>query len=172
MNTEIGSTYIIRKSFSVLVLRLVVMELLLEGIYVGWRFGIDFLPIIIETKVLLHLFTTIIFIFVTFFQLGLLLIIVIRWLNEYYELQEDELIQWTGVLTKKGKSYPYTNIQSITVEQSWFARLLGYGTVNLYVPALGQELTFDEVPKPYVFIELVKKHMPKGKSPGFLFRKK
>lgn len=167
-----GAVYIIRRSFTLLILRIIAVELLLECIYVIWRLGIDYLPVDTAMKIGLHGLTTAVFMVVTIMQIIFLIVTVSRWLNEYYELQEDEIIQWTGVLTKKGKSYPYTNIQSITVQQGWFGRLLKYGTVNLYVPALGHDLVFSEVPEPYAFIELVKQYMPKGNDSRFLFRRR
>lgn len=171
MRGDIKSTYIIRKSFPLLIIRLVVLELLLESIYVGWRFGIDYLSIASDTKIFLHSLTTAVFIFVTLIQIILLLVIVIKWLNEYYEMQDDEIIQWTGVITKRGRSYPYSNIQSITIQQSAVGRILNFGTVVLYVPTLGQDLSFDEVPKPQAFIKLIKEHMPTNEEGQFLIKR-
>ena len=172
MDQHTPATYIIRRSFTLLIFRIVVMEILLEGIYVLWRLSIDYFSLSPNTKIALHGFTTVIFICVTLMQLLFFITVVVRWLNEYYEIQEDEIIQWVGIFSRKGKSYPYSNIQSISIQQSWFARLLGYGSVSLYVPALGQDLNFNEVPKPFAFVELIKQNMPKGDSQRFLFRKK
>ncbi len=155
-----------------LIIRITVMELLLECIYVGWRFGIDYLPIEENIKLLLHNFTTGVFIIVSLIQIFLLILIVVRWINEYYELQKDEIIVWKGVITKKGQSYPYTNIQSITVNQSLLGRVVGFGTVILYIPALGQDLVFHEVPSPYSFTELIKSRLPKIDSQRFIFKRK
>lgn len=172
MRDDSKMTYIIRKSFPLLVIRIILAELILEGIYVGWRFGIDFLPIETDVKVLFHAITTGVFIVVTILQIILLVVIFSKWMNEYYELQDDEIIQWTGILTKRGKSYQYNNLQSLTVHQSILGRLLKYGTVSMYVPALGQDLDFTEVPKPFAFVELIKQHFPKGDGQKFLFKRK
>lgn len=164
--------YIIRKSLILFVIRLVLIEVLFELIYLGWRFGIDLLPLADSTKLSFHFITSTLFIIITFFQILSLILLVSRWINNYYEVQHDELIVWTGFWGRKGKSYQYANIQSITVEQGFFARLCGYGNVRVYIPAFGQDIIFSEVPKPYAFIELIKQRMPKASNQQIVFRQR
>ena len=172
MKNHTDSVYVIRKSFPLLTVRIILVELLLEGIYLLWRIGVDFLPLASETRVFLHQFTTVIFIFVTILQVFLLLVLFLRWSTDYYELQDDEVIKMSGVFSKNGKAFAYQNIQSITVRQSLLGRLLRYGTVYLYIPVLGQDIAFNEVPNPYAFIALIKKNMNKKADQGFIFRRK
>lgn len=171
MTDDFFTTTIIRKSFILLIFRIIVAELLLESIYVAWRIGIYMIPISPELQSTLNIWTTVLFVIITVIQLILLVVILLRWLNEYYELQRDEIIVWNGVLTRKGRSYPYTNIQSISVDQDILGRLFNYGTVMIYVPALGQELHFEEVPKPYEFIEIIKNNIPKAEGNNIIIRK-
>lgn len=172
MKNQSEAVYVIRKSFPLLILRIIMVELLLESIYLLWRIGIDFMPFAVDTRTFLHQFTTIIFIIVTILQVFLLLAIVLKWSNDYYELQEDEVIKMSGIFSKNGKAFAYQNIQSITVQQSFLGRMLRYGTVYLYIPVLGQDIAFNEIPNPYAFIALIKKNMNKKTEGGFIFRRK
>lgn len=167
-----SAVYVIRKSFPLLIIRIILVELILESIYLLWRIGIDFMFVAPDAKVFLHQFTTVIFIAVTILQVFLLLVLVLRWSTDFYELQDDEVIKMNGIFSKNGKAFAYQNIQSITVRQSLLGRLLRYGTVYLYIPVLGQDIAFNEVPNPYAFIALIKKNMNNKNDQGFIFRRR
>lgn len=72
---------------------------------------------------------------------------------------------------KQRKSYPYRDIQSITIHQGFFGKVFNYGSVNLYIPTLGHDLNFTEVSDPATFVELVKNADPKIESGSYIFRR-
>lgn len=97
-------------------------------------------------------------------QIGVLVFMLTRWSSETYELRDEELIVKHGVLKKTELAYPFRNMQSVIVRQSVVERVVGAGTVSVFVPTLGKDLVFSEVPNPKEFAENIKKAIPKTDS--------
>lgn len=166
------SPIVIRKSAMLFVLRIILLELLFEIIYLSWRSLIHFLPFSLETVVTLNFISIIVFlILVTVIQNIFLIFIALGWVNDYYEIRADEVVHITGTLSKTEKAYPYRDIQSITIHQDFFGRLFNYGSVHLFIPALGYDLNFNEISNPAKFVELIKNANPKLESERYLFRR-
>ena len=157
------SLYVIRKSFPFLVARIILSELLLECIYVGYRVVVYFVNLQDLSMVnLLNNLGTLVFVAVSVIQVTLLIYLVLSWLGETYELNVDQIEHKKGVFGKTSQSFLYTNIQQITTRQSFIERIFNTGSVNLFIPALGHDVIFTEVPSPDAFAELVRKKMPQG----------
>lgn len=101
-------------------------------------------------------------------QIAILVIMVMRWSNETYEIMDAELIVREGVFKRIEKAYPYNNMQSVIVRQSIFERIVGAGTVSVFVPTLGKDLIFSEVPNPKQFAESIKKAIPYSEKNQFI----
>lgn len=104
-------------------------------------------------------------------QIGVLVFMLTRWSSETYEIQDEELIMRYGVLKRTEKAFPYRNMQSVIVRQSAIERLVGAGTVSIFVPTLGTDLVFSEVPNPKEFAESIKKAIPDTGNSQFVMRK-
>jgi len=104
-------------------------------------------------------------------QIAILVIMLMRWSNETYEIMDAELIVREGVFKRIEKSYPYNNMQSVIVRQSIFERMIGAGTVSVFVPTLGKDLIFSEVPNPKQFAESIKKAIPYSEKNQFIMSK-
>ena len=103
-------------------------------------------------------------------QTAMIIIVVLDWVNRYYELRPDEIVQISGIITKREVEYPYGNIQSITVIQGLMGRICNFGTIDIYIPTLWNDLYFTEVPDPHKFVEIVKEFNPTMEGGKFLFR--
>lgn len=163
---------VIRRSVVLFVIRVILLELLFEIIYLLWRGLIHFLPLPVETVITLNAASLVIFlILITVIQNIFLIGIVLNWVNDYYEIREDEIAHVHGTFSRTEKAYPYQDIQSITIHQGFFGRLCNYGSIGLYIPTLGHDLTFAEVSDPAKFVELVKSANPKVESGRYIFRR-
>lgn len=157
------SIYVIRKSFPLLVIKIIVSELLLECIYVGYRVIVFFLGITeINLLNVLNNLGTIVFIAVSLIQITLFITFIMSWLGDKYELHPTEIIHRTGFLNKKTESFLYTNIQQVITKQSFIERFTNSGQVRLFIPALGHDVVFRDVPSPEAFAELIRNKMPQG----------
>ncbi len=165
---------VIRRSIPLLVVRIVLTELIFEFLYILWRFLIDINILELEPETLLAIHTAsllLFFLLVTVVQTAIIVIIIIDWANRHYEIRADEIAFKRGIFSTQERTYPYSNIQSIRVEQSLLGKILKYGTVNIYIPTLGYDLHFTEVPKPQQFVEMVKSANPNVEGGKFLFRR-
>lgn len=104
-------------------------------------------------------------------QIGVLVFMLTKWSSETYEIQDEELIMRYGVLKRTEKAYPYRNMQSVIVRQSIVERLVGAGTVSVFVPTLGTDLLFSEVPNPKQFADRIKNSIPDPGSSQFIMKK-
>jgi uncharacterized membrane protein YdbT with pleckstrin-like domain len=163
---------VIRRSVALFTIKVILLELIFEIVYLTWRTVIHYLPFSLETIVTLNGVSIIFFlILITVIQNILLVYIALRWVNDYYEISPDEISHVTGIFSKTRKSYPYRDIQSITVHQGVMGRLFNYGEVNLYIPTLGHELHFREVSDPARFVELVKSTNPNLETGKYIFQR-
>ncbi len=160
---------IIHKSPILLAFKIIVLELLIELAYLlivstaqvlGEQLGYDLRLISPFTQLLLLPV-----------QIGVLVFMLLKWSGETYEIQDEELIMRAGVLKRTEKGYPYRNMQSVIVRQSIVERLVGAGTVSVFVPTLGTNLVFSEVPNPKQFAESIKKSIPDEGNSQFIMRK-
>ena len=160
---------LIHKSPVLLAFKIIFLEVLIEVVYlaigalaylIGQQFNYELRLISPFTQLLLLPL-----------QIGVLVWMLARWSSETYEIQEDELIMRYGVMKRIEKAYPYRNMQSVIVRQSFIERLVGAGTVSVFVPTLGTDLLFTEVPNPKSFAESIKKVIPDAGNSQFIVRK-
>jgi uncharacterized membrane protein YdbT with pleckstrin-like domain len=73
---------------------------------------------------------------------------IIEWLTTRYWVTNERLIVRTGLLTKSGQEIPVDAINSVTVRQGPFERMLGYGDMTVESAAQGSLQVFRNVPDP------------------------
>ena len=62
----------------------------------------------------------------------LTLLVVLQWLNEYYEIFPYEVVHKAGLIWRKEQRYAFKEIEYIKVEQGVFGKFFNYGTLTLY----------------------------------------
>jgi len=97
--------------------------------------------------------------------------LVAQWANEGYYIKENELVVRRGIIHKTEISYPYANMQSVSVQQGFFGRLFNFGLVTIFIPTLGKDILFNEISAPKKFAQVLKDHIPYAESGQFLIRK-
>ncbi|MCB9817014.1 PH domain-containing protein [Candidatus Nomurabacteria bacterium] len=97
--------------------------------------------------------------------------LVAQWANEGYYIKENELVVRRGIIHKTEISYPYANMQSVSVQQGFFGRLFNFGLVTIFIPTLGKDILFNEISAPKKFAQILKDHIPYAESGQFLIRK-
>lgn len=160
---------VVHKSPFLLAYKIILLELLIELVYLGVtsfvqlfgeQLNFDITSVSPVTQILLLPL-----------QIGVLVYMLARWSNETYEIQAEELIISQGVFARSERAYPYRNMQSVIVKQSLLERIVGAGTVTVFVPTLGTDLLFTEVPNPKQFAEAIKKSIPDSEGSQFIMRK-
>lgn len=140
-----------RKSPALLGIRIVALVFVLQLGYIVFR-------VLFPTSLLagsLSLYGTLLLI-----QLAVAVFLTVAWYVETYELHGDEVAHKKGILFRREYLYPYNNIQTITLNQGPLGRIFHFGTVSLFIPTLGRDLDFTEVPHPHHFTQRIKYSLP------------
>ena len=103
-------------------------------------------------------------------QLAAVAYLGLDWFMETYEVHEEDIHHNRGILFRREETYPYNNMQSITCKQSPLGRIFHYGEVRIFIPTLGQELSFSHVPHPHHFIGTVRHIMPYPDKQRFIIQ--
>lgn len=70
-------------------------------------------------------------------QLAVVLYLSASWLRTNYYLTENELILASGIFVEREVMFKISDIRSLIVRQSWFGRVLNFGTLTLHISASG-----------------------------------
>jgi uncharacterized membrane protein YdbT with pleckstrin-like domain len=154
---------VIKRSVPLLGFKIILLEVIFEGLYFIVRGLVDFAED--NLSINLSFLPSIAQLLILILQIAVLIYLLLKWANEYYILKE-------GILQKQEKAYSFNNMQSVIVRQGLLSRLLRSGTVAVYIPTLGQELEFTDIPHPKEFAERIKKSLPYPGKGQFVFRSK
>ncbi|MDP3999815.1 MAG: PH domain-containing protein [bacterium] len=143
--------FVTRKTPVVLLLRIVGATFLLEAAYIFARAVLPPAPLVDSIWT---------FVIVAGAQLAVAAVLFFDWFTETYEVHKEDIHHNRGILFRHEETYPYNNMQSITCNQSPLGRIFHYGEVKVFVPTLGEDLSFAQVPHPHHFIATVRHIMP------------
>ena len=160
---------IIRRSPVALVFKIIIAELLIELSYTVVSLGVTQFQEPLGTsyqsvRVLLALLFG-------GFGVYVLAFLIAQWANEGYSLDSNELTVTQGIIKKTKVSYPFANMQSVTVRQGLIGRVFNFGYITIFIPTLGKEVVFSEISNPNQFAERIKSHIPYPENGAFLIRK-
>jgi len=153
---QLTQSMIIRKSMVMMFLRLIVVELLIAVVYLGIRFALAALQIEADIDLSLNPLVLTKSIFFMLIEIFTAIFLFLKWANNYYILREKEIIYVTGIISRRERNYSLDNIQSISSEQGLVGRILNYGTIKIFSPALQRELFLTDIPDPKEVVEKIK----------------
>ncbi len=150
----------IRQSISFLLIRLVVLEVVsVLGLILSLVFFFN--PQIQDRLGDLILYVNIpFFCFVIILKTIVMLMVIIRWLNEYYEITPKYVIHKRGFFFKKEERYTLVHLGKVRLEQGLLGRLLNYGNVKVFNWALEKEITLYLVHNPTKAVKVLKDLLP------------
>ncbi len=151
----------IRVSISVLVMRLIAVDLLaaflLELFYYSLVRGQEVTNIALLDSSLFP---------VVFIALGILKIlatiyVVLQWLNEYYEITRDAVVHKRGIIFRKVEHYNLDTVRALTIQQGLFGQLFNYGTITLFDIRMQKYLDMYLIHNPKRYIHVLEQLKPK-----------
>ena len=122
----------IRQSIVILIARLTALDILLAAIIICFYY------LLFYGEQLLGNFTLNTPIFLTsfglvgFFKISASCYVVLKWLNEYYELTTEYVMHKSGIMFKKKEQFRIDHIRRIEVEDSFLGELFNFATIVLY----------------------------------------
>ena len=140
----------IRQSPMTMVLRLLVIELIISIVYLLIRFPKALISNTIPENLFLEFsfLGILIYLFLLIIQFGLIIWVMANWLNEYYEIKPKMIVHHFGVFSRHQESFNVSNVESFSVDQGFWGRVFGYGTIKFFSPVLKQEYYLFNVSQP------------------------
>ncbi|MDO8657376.1 MAG: PH domain-containing protein [Candidatus Levybacteria bacterium] len=121
----------IRQSIYLLLLKLISIDIF-AALFVLAFFSSLFLPFSTEVKINIVSNNGIYFFLLVLFKISVTLFLVLRWLNEYYEITPFKIIHRKGIIWSKEKAYKIEHIESVSLKQGIIGKVLNYGTIEFY----------------------------------------
>lgn len=81
-------------------------------------------------------------------EMVMVIIIVLKWVTEIYEIQEDKIIHKRGVLRVKEDVHSFRNFTAVSITKNLTGRIINYGTIKLYNPAINHTLLMPRIQSP------------------------
>jgi hypothetical protein len=158
---KITLTYLnVRQSIAILLFKLVVLDLILAVIVIGFYFilvqgGVWTQTLAANTYLFLITFTVIggIKVFLTIY-------IVLLWLNEYYEITPEHIVHKKGIIHRTTESYNLEKVRIIDIQDSFFGELFNFATVTLYDIRLKKYLDLYLIHNPGRYVKILRTLKP------------
>ncbi|MDO8460950.1 MAG: response regulator [bacterium] len=156
-------TIILRESIALIIIRLISTEAL-------FGFSLFLLSILSSYT---HSYLNISYISTLYFIvfLGAFLInvsvvfsIAIKWATEYTEISKEGVIKHNGIFHKKEQKYACNFVEGAKLDQSLMGLLFNYGTIELYDPALKEQVYLLNITSPKKYSEIIQKIVSKEKT--------
>ncbi|MFA6305468.1 MAG: PH domain-containing protein [Candidatus Gracilibacteria bacterium] len=145
--------YKAREHMAILIARIVMAEVVLAFVGVFLNF-----PIFASDASKLDLGTNF---YVRIIFLGLSLVVFIYlllgWNYKYYIVSPHSISSNSGIIVRKAQSIDIPAVRSVIVNQSFFGRILGYGTLSLESPLLEEHFLMENLPNPFRHATLIEK---------------
>lgn len=172
--TKIVVTHVtIRQSISILLLRLVLVEIL-SAVSV-----IIFHTLTISTNITdiagnindnFSLFNIPIFLLLVFIKTCLMAFIIIQWVSEYYEITPKEIIYKRGFIFKKEQRHKIDHLSSLEIDQGILGKIFNYGTIKLFNWSTEKNLSFYLIHNPMKYHHILQTLLPSADKEEKIFR--
>lgn len=149
----------IRQSISILLLKLIVLEIMAAVFFIIFQMVL-FSPQFSSIFSYIHVYGIGFFLFAVTVKIILTIYIVLLWLNEYYEITPASVRHRSGIIFVKKEKLALDDIQSVTLSQGLFGRLLNFGTLSLYDWKWRKYEHLYAIHNPMKYIEIVESLLP------------
>lgn len=159
-NKKIFVTHVtIRQSISILLSRLIILEIIFAAIFVLFH------PVIFSSNLsslfpYLDLYSMRIFFLAVAIKLILTIYIVLSWLNEYYEISPALIKHRKGIIFVKKEQLALEDIQTISLEQGIIGKILNFGTLSIYDWKWKKYEYLYAIHNPLKYIEIIENLLP------------
>lgn len=176
MEEKNNEPVIIRPNLIFLIYKLFIIELLFIGSYLLFDLPVLLLMDGDTTTTKIELQTdwyglTLLFI-LSMIQMVVIIIAVLRWFNNYYEIHEHEIIERRDLFSIHENTHSFRNFSAISITQGIIGRIFNFGTIKLYHPLLGHSITMKKISSPLKFERMLKEKLPKGGSENMVINNK
>lgn len=149
-----------RESVALIMIRLVLTEVIFGLVFVTVSLMIPLISSFTLTIDLLGVYFGVLIVGLLI-NIGILLSIALRWVSEYTEVSKEGMTKYSGILQKTQKKYACNFVEVVTLEQSLLGAIFNYGTIELYDPALKEQIYLLNISNPKKSSEAIQKIISK-----------
>ena len=102
-------------------------------------------------------------------NVGMVFLIALKWTSEYTEISKEGIVKHSGILHKKEQKYACNFVEGATLNQSFLGLLFNYGTIDLYNPALKEQVYLLNIANPKKNSEKIQKIVSKKANKSIPF---
>jgi hypothetical protein len=159
----------IRQSIFFLMLKLIFLDLIAAFFSILYFFSVSskYMPETLNNFILSYNFSF--FLILVFLQIALTVYVVLFWINEYYEISPNFVIHRNGLFLRKAEKHPFAQMRSVRVEQDFFGKIFGYGTIYLYNWYLRTSTSLYLIHNPIKYYHIIENLIPKSEKEKEIF---
>lgn len=105
-----------------------------------------------------------------FFSILILLSTETHRLKRKYEITPYSAVKIEGYLNKVAKRIDLLAISDVEISQSWWKRLLNFGSVHIHLFSLESKTQIDNINKPVFFVNILEQKMAERRKGGSVSR--
>lgn len=160
----------IRQSIFFLLLKLVLLDAISGFISLVYF-------ILVSNKYTLEIFNSTLslynlsfFLIIIIFKIALGIYVVMKWVNEYYEIWPNLILHKSGFIFKNEEKHPLSHIRSIKVEQGFFGKIFGFGTITIYDWYLEKHTSLYLIHNPIKYYNIIESLIPRTEEEKQIFQ--
>lgn len=92
------------------------------------------------------------------------ILIALKWNSEYTEVSREGIVRHNGILHRKEQKYACNFVEGAKLEQSLLGLIFNYGTIELYDPALKEQVYLLNISNPKKYSEIIQNIVSKEKN--------
>lgn len=104
-----------------------------------------------------------------FLKVTLSIYVVILWINEYYEIWPNLIMHRSGIFLRKAERHPFAQMRSVRVEQGFFGKIFGFGTIYFYNWYLKTNTCMYLIHNPIKYFHIIEELIPKSEKEKEIF---
>lgn len=173
VNNKTGKMHVthinVRQSIFLLMLKLVFLDIMIAvlAIFYFSLASAEFASEILSGRIQLY---NILFILgLTLLRIIFVIIITLRWINERYEIWPDAVIHKCGLIFRKQEKHPFSQMRSVKVEQGFFGKFFGFGTISFYNWYLETDTSLYLIHNPIRYFHIIESLIPKTERERDIF---
>jgi len=159
----------IRQSIFFLMLKLIILDIIAAFFAILYFSSVSnrFIPELINNFILAYNLSFFSIWVIT--KIALTIYIVMEWINEYYEIWPTVIVHKSGFLLNKMEKHPLSQMRSVKLEQGFFGKLFGFGTIETYNWYLKKHTSLYLIHNPAKYYRIIENLMPKSEKEREIF---
>ena len=145
---------IVRESIVLVVMKLIFTEVIFAAFLLLFNFLFSYLDLHANIPNLANWYLTVLagsFLI----NIGLIILISLKWNSEYAEISKEGVVKHSGILQRKEQKYACNFVEGAKLEQSFLGMILNYGTIELYDPALKEQVYLLNIANPKRYSKII-----------------